>query len=224
MRAIAADEHDPTARHWYALVLQAVGREEEARRLIDAAYAIDPLIGAVSGVQGDLALSMGDYPAAEKAFARARALGIYGGSTYDLGRTRILAGDREGARPLMESRYGEEPGFDERMELLFAALEDPGAVRAYEAYVRENVPESVYVLRDVAAELLMLGSPVFFDLAGRIDCDQPPALLWIDRAAELRRDPRFEAFARRMGMADFWRDHGWPDKCASLNPDFAECD
>ncbi len=36
---------------------------------------------------------------------------------------------------------------------------------------------------------------------------------WMPEAAAMRRDPRFAAIMRDIGLVEFWREFGWPDKC-----------
>jgi hypothetical protein len=36
---------------------------------------------------------------------------------------------------------------------------------------------------------------------------------WTSEAAAMRRDPRFAAIMRDIGLVEFWREFGWPDKC-----------
>jgi TolB-like protein len=36
---------------------------------------------------------------------------------------------------------------------------------------------------------------------------------WMPEAAAMRRDPRFAAIMRDIGLVEFWREFGWPDQC-----------
>lgn len=39
---------------------------------------------------------------------------------------------------------------------------------------------------------------------------------WMPESSQMRRDPRFAATMRDIGLVQFWREFGWPDKCRPL--------
>jgi hypothetical protein len=42
-------------------------------------------------------------------------------------------------------------------------------------------------------------------------------VLWLPEMRPFRRDPRFQAFATRMGLMDYWKQNGPPDDCDLKN-------
>jgi TolB-like protein len=47
--------------------------------------------------------------------------------------------------------------------------------------------------------------------------------VWQPRLAPLRKDPQFKLLMRRVGLVDYWRRHGWPDRCRAKGEDDFEC-
>jgi hypothetical protein len=45
---------------------------------------------------------------------------------------------------------------------------------------------------------------------------------WIPEAQVLRTDARFAELARRMNFVEYWRQYGWPDRCAGRGATY-EC-
>lgn len=48
--------------------------------------------------------------------------------------------------------------------------------------------------------------------------------LWLPAYAPLRKTERFKAYARKAGLVDYWRAHGWPDLCRPQGADDFVCD
>ncbi len=49
-------------------------------------------------------------------------------------------------------------------------------------------------------------------------------LSWLPSASGFRQSEAYRNLIRESGIADYWRDHGWPDLCRPLGPDDFECD
>jgi hypothetical protein len=47
--------------------------------------------------------------------------------------------------------------------------------------------------------------------------------LWAPRHKSLRADPRLKMFFRTRGLVDYWKKHGWPDRCRPKGEDDLEC-
>jgi hypothetical protein len=41
---------------------------------------------------------------------------------------------------------------------------------------------------------------------------------------DMRKLPRFEEFARQIGLVDYWKQYGWPDMCRPFGENDFECD
>ena len=64
--AIELDPNDPTAHHWYAILLNNAGHTSRAYEHIQIAKEIDPLIAAIHGIEAEIYKALGDYVNAEK--------------------------------------------------------------------------------------------------------------------------------------------------------------
>lgn len=49
------------------------------------------------------------------------------------------------------------------------------------------------------------------------------AYVWAPAFADARSRPEFKALMREIGLVDYWRVHGWPDKCQPVGADDFEC-
>lgn len=47
---------------------------------------------------------------------------------------------------------------------------------------------------------------------------------WAPRHKALRNNPRFKDVLRKMGFVDYWKKHGWPDRCRPQGDDDFVCD
>ena len=75
--------------------------------------------------------------------------------------------------------------------------------------------------------LLILGTPRVFDLDFDIVNDvinlQILGQFWNNWGTAMRQDRRFKGWLELLGYDDFWRIHGWPDRCRPTSPENFEC-
>jgi hypothetical protein len=50
------------------------------------------------------------------------------------------------------------------------------------------------------------------------------SFLWYASYAPVRRSERFKAYARKLGLVDYWRARGWPEFCRPVGTDDFVCD
>ena len=140
----------------------------------------------------------------------------------------IYSGAYETARVLLQDvrmRSGILPA--EYADLLIDALEEPG---------RKDVAIGMIIAATEAGELdklvgfeslLILGSPRAFDLGVNPVTDfknlQLHSQIWNNWAVEFRQDPRFKEWVAALGYVEFWRKHGWPDRCRPTGLTDFEC-
>lgn len=219
-----AGSKDSNIIHWQAMLHLRLGYFDELIPELTDAYRRDPLnehlgwsLAAVYGFSG--------HPVeAEKIL---QALQGFTYRDYNLGLTAIYEKDYARAREFLRDvrlRSGVLPAvYSDR---LIDALEDPnGREECAKMLVTASRQGDLDELIAFEA-LLILGSPHAFDLGidpfsiARI---QILAQVWNNWGVELRRDPRFKEWVAKLGYVDFWRKHGWPDRCRSTGPDDFEC-
>lgn len=223
-QAIRFNPDDPTAHHWYAIFLLNAGRTSLALEHIQIAIGIDPLISSVIGIAAYIHQAMGDYERADGLFRQASSLGLYGGSMYPTGINSLYVGDIEKGIALIEQGLKEEgPATTTTRQLFIQALKDPSKQAAFEKHLGKADPSSPYVTWYIVQLLSILDPPYVFEYMADLECPFPSPALWGEDFREQRQTPAFFELMERTGIVEYWREYGWPDDCASLDQDLAEC-
>ncbi len=222
--AIALAPNDPTAHHWYALLLMFSGRTMAALEQIRIAHELDPLISAVISVESRLQNLVNDHRKSAELALRAASLGLHGGSPVPAGLAYLLDGDFErGRQRVLEGEPDATPQVIESRRLFVAALGERSRLPAFEANAGTANPKEPFASIDVAGMLAMLGSEYLFTFYAEVECPHVSADVWLDEFRLLRGTPEFFELMSRAGIVEFWREFGWPDECASLDQSLAEC-
>ncbi len=222
--AINLNPDDPTAHHWYAILLSMAGRAELALEHIEKAKTIDPLISAVIAIEADIYNVLQDYVRSETLTRTAVSLGLHGGSLYSLGSTYLLSGETEKGKALIEAgRTGEDPTQTVTRQLFLQALDDPEKQKLFEQHIGKAGNSYSYATADNMGYLALLGSAYTFEYQSDAECVLIDTPVWYESFREQRNTPEFFEMMERAGMVEYWREFGWPDDCASLDQDLAEC-
>jgi len=222
--AIAYNPEDPTAHHWYTILLLKTGHIKSALEHIHIAKRIDPLISAVIGVEAEVYENLGDYARAEALHREAAVLGMYGGSLYSVGMSYLYAGELEKGKTLVQKGWtDEDPKQVIARQLFLEALENPENTAAFEKHLGKAVESEQYESVGNMEFLALLGSPYAFEYQADLECPMFDDAIWAESFKEQRKTPEFFELMERAGMVEYWREFGWPDDCASLDQDLAEC-
>jgi TolB-like protein/Flp pilus assembly protein TadD len=223
-KAISLNPDDPTAHHWYAILLSTAGHTSLALEHLRKAKKIDPLISAVIAIESDVYRNLGDYARAEESARAAASLGLYNGSLYPLGPIYLLAGETEKGKALIEAgRNGEDPTQAVTRELFLQALDDPEKQKPFEQHIGKAGNSYSYATLDNLRFLALLGSAYVFEYQSGAECVILDDSIWIESFREQRKTPEFFEMMERAGMVEYWREFGWPDDCASLDQTLVEC-
>jgi TolB-like protein len=223
-QAITYNPADPTAHHWYAILLGAVGRTTLAIEHIQEAHRIDPLISAVISIEAELNQSLGNYTRAEELHRFAASLGIYNGSLLPVAINHLFAGDIQQGKELIATEIDDaNPGETMRLTLLVNALEDPGQEQAFEAHIGTASELNRYETWDIMNLLAILGSSYAFEFQKDLECPVVNSSIWAEPFREQRGTADFLSWMAKATITDYWREYGWPDDCASLDQSLVEC-
>ncbi len=215
-RAIAIDPNDVTANFWLANQLAAMGRIAEAETVNDRALGADPANALLIFYKSMARWDSGDKATAVKLGKRAQALGSpLGGSV--LGFSAAAERDPDsGAESFSEGFGAFKSGFSkEELAVIFRGSYGDDAKRKAGLAVIAAHPHDQFA----GTLLLLLGEPeqsfASFERDGIGLSDAYYTFLWQPDAwsRKARQHPAFQAFAKRIGLVDYWKQNRWPDLC-----------
>jgi len=217
--------NDSNIAHWEAMLRIRLGYFDELIDPLTAVYRLDPLNEHI-GWSLAAAFNFSGRPA--EAAGILKELQHFTYRQYVLGLTAINQGDYAQARELLRDarmRSGKLPAAF--ADLIIDALEDPGLKLAVAQQFVSAVGAGELTKLVGFESLLILGSPRAFDLGVDPLSDiiriQINAQLWNNWAVAVRQSPGFKAWVDTLGYVDFWRRHGWPDRCRPTGHDDFEC-
>jgi TolB-like protein len=210
---------------WEATLHIRLGYFEELIQSLSREYSRDPFNEHIAWALAD-ALIYSGKPA--EAIVILDELRHFTYRDYYMALASIYSGAYETARELLrdvQMRSGTMPA--ECADLVIDALEDP-ARKAVAVQMIVSATQTGELDKLVGFEsLLILGSPRAFDLGIDPVTDvknlQLHAQIWSNWAIEFRQDPRFKEWVAALGYVDFWRKHGWPDRCRPTGLTDFEC-
>ena len=215
-RAIVIDPNNVTANFWLANQLAAMGRLAEAETVNDRALGADPANALLIFYKSMARWNRGDNATAVKLGKRAQALGSpLGGSV--LGFSAAAEGDLDsGAESFSEGFGAFKSEFSkEELAAIFRASYGDEAKRTAGLAVIAAHPHDQFA----GTLLLLLGEPeqsfASFERDGIGLSDAYYTFLWQPDAwsRKARQHPAFQAFAKRIGLVDYWKQNRWPDLC-----------
>ncbi len=232
-------------RSEYAVfVLESVGRVNQALAQAKEAYRVAPNARSEAVLLASVDL-LSDHEAEAETLAR-RALDLgYPATTTPLAQVLAAASKRRGQYTEAAEREVDSlpatvrsAGGARAVRLVYAALADPdrrpAARRALEDLLHSLEPGDIDVTatKDLIGWLTEVGAlDSAYDLANHsLDALARSGtvgslwgVLWTPEMRPFRTDPRFQAFAERLKLVDYWRRYGPPDDC-SLDRGKLSCD
>jgi len=223
IRAIGSN--DSNIAHWEAMLHIRLGYFDELIDPLKEVYRLDPLNEHIGW---SLAAAFNFSGKPSEAAGILQELQHFTYRQYVLGLAAINQGDYQQARELLRDtrmRSGVLPAAFS--DLLVDALEDPGLKEVAAQKIISAVGTGELAKLVGFESLLILGSPRAFDLGidplSDITRIQINAQLWNNWAVAVRQSAGFKTWVETLGYVDFWRKHGWPDRCRPTGHDDFEC-
>lgn len=225
--ALDLEPDNPRLHFWHASLLRDLGYEKAAAKESSLALRRDPYSAIRNYVVGWSYYLSGQPDLALQYALQTRALGATGRFVV-AARVYAEQGEYTQAQKILSAPAGGYGHDAEWMALVFSAMQHP-----------EKKPAA---LKKIAAAqaigLARIDSFAAFDsyaylsetdlaldalqLATAPDYGGPPDYfhMWAPVFARVRSTRRFHDLMMHIGLADYWRRHGWPDYCKPVKEDF----
>lgn len=228
-QALELDPNSPYALSNIGLLQAMMGRSKAAKDYLEQAVERDPASASYKSYLAAALRNTGDLDQSDKLATESAEMGYF--IAYDtLAWNAFSRGDSDEAIRLFMliwSGGGGQlaPDFAAKSQWESAARayykadsqSDKEELRAlFESYLDSPTANISGVVATVTSRLNMF--ELFFDNVDDALAANAVALvaIWDDteNSKRLRQHPDFPAFAIRSGMLDFWKEYGWPDRCA----------
>ncbi|HEX7914764.1 winged helix-turn-helix domain-containing protein [Rudaea sp.] len=205
-RAIELAPADTTLRLWHVRRLTTVGYLTRALDEVRTAYRFDPLSVEVNFMLGHALDTLGRHEEAATYFAAVpfkRQAGVWFNAVW--------RGDVAAARAATPEDARWQASYIAVLDAVQDATKWPAARAAiarsemdgqHANWTRVLDPEP-----DIAGDIAML------EAIWRHGQSSMSSMLWNEELANHRRDAAFADYVARNRFVDYWRVHGWPDRC-----------
>lgn len=225
--AMSLEPENPTMRFWHSNLLRDMGYEKAAVGEASLALRLDPYSPIVNYVLGWAYYMSGQPDLALQYALQTRALGATGRFVI-AARVYAERGQYAEAQKILAAPpggYGHDAAW---MRLVFSALQNPGD--------RADTLQTIGAARDIG--LTRIDSFAAFDSYAYLgetdlaldaleqalarDYDGAPDYfhMWAPAFSQVRATHRFHDLMKKIGLADYWGRHGWPDYCKPNGTDF----
>lgn len=214
-RALASSPGGTSTHVGYAAMLGEVGRARESVQHMRIAWRLDPLSPDAAFRLARAHLIAGDDEEAQQAMQRARRLG-FRGVVLDHMEAYVSARDGDHRNAMLIWARSAEAVEAEAMSEVFAALQNPVRRPQALAAIQQLPPWHPLPFRGrlFAACLLGDGEAAWQAATAGVEAGlEPTDNWWIEEAAVLRTQPRFQQLAEEMQFPPYWREYASPDKC-----------
>ncbi|MDH5273947.1 MAG: hypothetical protein OEY13_12825, partial [Gammaproteobacteria bacterium] len=228
--AISLEPNEPTPHHWYSILLNRVGRLDAGLEQARRAYELDPSSPVLVSNLANTYLLRGEDEQALRYSKLARELGISSGASEGVEATVAMRrGQWDEAKQLLSAQVTLPAELRPLVGQFVDAIADPARRPAVVATLRAVDPK-IANQADLVMPYMQLGQNdlVFQVLNESLDHDRMAWThdwdlmhAWMTEGATFRRDPRFSTLVERIGLVDYWKQYGYPDRCRAGAGDVA---
>jgi adenylate cyclase len=228
--AISLEPNEPTPHQWYSILLQKVGRLDAALEQARRAYELDPSAPVLAFNLASVYLLRGEDEQALNYSRLAGELGISSGANEGINATVALRrGSWDESKRLLQQQEHLPAELRSKVGDFVDAVANPAKRPAVVAALRAVDPKVAKQV-DLLMPYVQLGQN---DIAFQIvddslahdrmawSRDWSVMNVWGPEAAGFRKDPRFSQLAERIGLVDYWKQYGYPDRCRAGAGDVA---
>ncbi|WP_169337277.1 winged helix-turn-helix domain-containing protein [Rudaea cellulosilytica] len=204
--AIELAPADTTLRLWHARRLTTLGYLTRALDEVRTAYRFDPLSIEVNFMLGHALDTLGRHEEATTYFAAVpfkRQAGIWFNAVW--------RGDVAAAR----AATPEDARWQASYTAVLDALQDATKWSAARAAIARSETDGQHAnwTRVLDPEPDIAGDIAMLEAIWRHGQSSMSSMLWNEELASHRRDAAFADYVARNRFVDYWRVHGWPDRC-----------
>ena len=230
-QVIADAPNNALLHQWRAEILDNLGYTQAALEEALTAYELDPAMPVVNNVLIYVGISAGREDLVMKHWKIATELGLEAAADRNIAPLLLARGEitrlidiqgwKEDEVPLCVRAFA-DPALVPQLAAALQGIDDPLSAEQTAPIIGTiNGLDQCYTLvgdDDGAIDMIQTAMQEFNWYAINIFW-QPD-----EGSKRLRLHPRFKALMQEMGLVDYWREHGWPDRCRAAGADDFACD
>ena len=218
-KAVTADPKNATAYLWRAIAWLNLGFFERALADVDSGLAIDPAYRNCERWKAQILIHRGDTEQALALFQKGVAEGFVLNRSHSFIGALLQRKERLAALLLMN---GLVKNADLRRTLIDALEKPERSTVDIESIVRRCGAEEELMIRlGKAGVYLWLGA--YDQVATAPDNTTDIIIVWERFPASFRNSAGFKKSLERLGVASYWRKHGFPPQCRAIGDSDFEC-
>ena len=221
-RAIAADEHNGTAWLWRSIAWVNLGFFDRALADQDRCLALDAGYQNCRRWKALTLLYAGDTARAIELYAEGGAADFVWNRADSFVGPLVRRGERVGAILLLKD-LGATPDLNTALLEILSTPAGPHSALSDEI-VRASLADTASTFgQRVSPEKVRLWLGDYEQVAASPDLDTDALVQWEPDFPAFRKSAAFKTVIERLGIAAYWREHGYPPQCRALGQQDFTC-